>query len=48
MMPRGFKIESEINLLKDEESKNKINHNKKHKRHSSINITNSIPSTSLL
>ena len=39
-MPRGFKIESEINLLKDEESKNKINHNKKHKRHSSINITN--------
>ena len=39
-MPRGLKLESEINLLKDEESKNKINHNKKHKRHSSINITN--------
>ena len=39
-MPRGYKIESEINLLKEEESKNKINNNKKHKRHSSINITN--------
>ena len=39
-MPRGYKIESEINLLKEEESKNKINNNKKHKRHSSININN--------
>ena len=37
-MPKGYKIESEMNLLKDDESKNKISKNKKNKRHSSIVI----------
>ena len=40
-MPKGYKIESEMNLLKDDESKNKISKNKKNKRHSSIHISNS-------
>ena len=41
-MPKGYKIESEMNLLKDDESKNKISKNKKNKRHSSIHISNSL------